>query len=385
MKELFSYFLKLGLTGFGGPLALVSSMQKDLVEKKHWMSMEDFQRAFALIKSMPGPIAFSTAVYLGHHRKGFLGGLLAAIGVVGPAFVMMLVLAAFLAKFSQNIYVFHTMLGMQIAALAVIMVSLQTLARGFEKDFVFWVLVGLAFVCSWFFPAYEPVIIIGFGVFSTFALSKLKTQPPLRSWFLFVSIGLIASGIGAQAWAEVSSTRQAQDLLQLLWVCFKAGTFVFGSGLAIIPMLESEVVHLNGWMTQNDFLNAVALGQVTPGPVVITATVIGYQVSGFAGAVLATLAIFFSSFVHMTTWFPRVVRELSKKSWIKDFMRGALAAVLGSILYSVLRLSEGVEWTINGAIIGVVCLVVAYFKWLPAWAVIPLGGSCILGFSLLGF
>lgn len=341
MKEIFIYFFKLGLSGFGGPLALTATMQSDLVEKRRWITPEEFQTSFSLIKSMPGPIAFSTAIYLAKRRAGYVGALIAGFNLVFPAFVMMIIFANLLFRQSDTNGVRAIISSVQIPALAVIVASLRPLARGFERNFLFWVFVFFSLILSFRFASWEPLIIIGLGLLSI----AYERRPKMT--------------------AELGS---------LFFVCFKAGAFVFGSGLAIIPMLEADVVHRYGWLSSDDFLNAIALGQITPGPVVITATFIGYKVFGLLGATVATVAIFLANFIHMTTWFPSAVGYLSKQRWIFHFTRGALAAVVGSLIISVLRLGQTLSWSAISATVFILVIIVMDRKLLPAWAVIPLGG-----------
>lgn len=373
-KEVFFYFLKLGTFGFGGPLAVIAVIQKELVEERGWYPIDKFQNTFALIKSMPGPIAFSTAVFMGRHRAGFWGGVLAAVGIVFPSFCLMLLFSYFIMQLSGNSYVESVLIGMQVSALAVILLSLKGLTSGFERYWKFWLFVVLAFFLNWKLPSYEPVIIVGFGLFYALINSKHKF-----SQFSVISLLLIYPFVSS---AQVVPS--ATDILaELFAICFKAGAFVFGSGLAIVPMLEADVVVHQQWLTHSEFLNALALGQVTPGPVVITATAIGYKVAGLLGAFLATFAIFLSSFIHMTTWFPHFVTKLSGQKWIPHFTFGALAAVVGSILFAILRLSAQMQWT--GFLIGlsVLILLIGFSRKVPPWVLIPVGGALSFVYQFL--
>lgn len=358
LKEIFLYFLKLGLTGFGGPVALAATMQTDLVEHRRWISRERFQTSFSLIKAMPGPIAFSAAVYLGRIRGGFLGGLIAGVFLIFPAFLMMIGFGILMYEASGLTWIQPVLTSLQIPALAVIVASLKPLIQGFEKSLTFWLLFTLGVPLCLVGGSWEPLIILCFGLLSIFI-----GAPAARA-----SVSVLAFFL--------PTTAKSDELPALFGVFFKAGAFVFGSGLAIIPMLEADVVTQHHWLTPDEFLNAVALGQITPGPVMITSTLIGYKVLGLLGATVATIAVFLSSFIHMTTWFPKAVGYLSQKTWIPFFTRGALAAVLASLLVAVAKLSLHVEWSALSVGVFILLFVVAYKKWLPAWATIPVG--CIL-------
>ena len=334
--EVFKYFLRLGVLGFGGPLALISSMQRDLVEKRRWMEPHDFNATFALIKAMPGPIAFMSAVTLGRARAGFMGALSAGIALNLPAFILMVLFSLFFKSMESFTWTKPLMVGMQVAALGVILGSLKALVRNNMKDVFFWIMVVVSGSVNFFYPSFEPLLILGFGL-------------------MMVSL----------------RKKNLLDLGPLVLVCFKAGALVFGSGLAIVPMLAHDVVEKHHWLTQNEFLDALAFGQMTPGPVVITATYIGHKVHGMSGAVLATLAIFAASFFHMTTWFPHVSNKLKGKKWVGDFTYGAIAAVVGPIITSVIKLAMGIHLN---AVLGIFLLVsfilTLWGKW-PLWLIIP--------------
>jgi chromate transporter len=345
-KEIFFYFFRLGLFGFGGPLALVSSMQKDLVDDRKWLTHEEFSSTFALIKAMPGSVAFMTAVYLGRLRSGFWGGLIAGVALNIPSFVLMVLFAIFFKSIAQISFVQVLMIGMQVCALGVILGSLKGLVKGNEKNLYFWFLVLISGIINYYHPGLEPVIIIGCGVMLVFQ-------------------------------------RKMFELGTLALVCFKAGALVFGTGLAVVPMLEHDVVTKYQWLTENEFLNALAFGQMTPGPVMITSAYIGHKVDGMSGAFVATIAIFLAGFIHMSTWFPMVLTKLKGKKWIQDFTFGAVAAVVGPILVAVFKLGLGVHMTPFLGCLLVICFFITLKGKLPLWLVIPLGGLITALVSLI--
>jgi chromate transporter len=349
-KEVLAYFLRLGCLGFGGPLALISSMQKDLVEKKKWMSESDFNASFSLIKAMPGPVAFQTAVFLGRERAGFWGGCLAAFGIVFPPFVLMILFSLFVSRAGDMAITKSFFLGMQLAALGVILGSLKGLIRTYWSEILFWVLVVISGIINFKHPSLEPIIIVAMGL-------------------------LIV------AWRSMQN--ESHDLAPLFLVCFKAGALVFGTGLAVVPMLSHDVVDKYHWLTQSEFLDAITFGQMTPGPVVITATYIGHKVDGMLGAVVATLGMFLAAFFHMTTWFPHVVKKLTGKKWINDFVFGAIAAVVGPIVVTVIKMSLHIEPTITSIVLGIAAFVFTFTGTIPIWMIIPLGGVVKLLLSLV--
>lgn len=398
MLETFVYFIRLGTFGFGGPLALVASMQRDLVERRGWLAPEDFSRAFALIKAMPGPVAFQTAVFLGRRRAGFSGALAAAVALNLPAFVMMVLFGVFYSTLSANRGFEGFLMGMQGAALGVILSSTKALGWSHRRKPLFWFLSAVSIATTIALPSLEPLTIILSGIFAALWLARRKAKgtpgpgeqtiigtdkpspsdsgpsdscksTPLRSasWTTPILVGsstsaALASGSWISAWID------------LAWSSFKAGAFVFGSGIAIVPLMEHDFVQRLGWLTHREFMDALAFGQVTPGPVVITSTFIGYKALGLAGAVTATVAVYAASFFHQVTWFPRVVDRLSKFKWIDAFLTGAIAAVVGAIIATVVSLAMGWSNLALQGTIAITALVLALFSKAPVWSIIPAGG-----------
>lgn len=371
-KEIFSYFLKLGLLGFGGPMAVMASLKRDLVDSRKWIDHEQFDRAFALIKALPGPVATQLAIYMGQVRGGRLGGLIAGIMLILPAFIMMVALAAFYSSIESIKWTESLMFGMQAAAVGVILESIWKLAQPYKRERAFWISATIgAFITVWK-PALEPVAIIGAG---TLGLMIMRLNPTIVRLFF---PPMFAASLGVPPM-----------LGQLLGVALKAGAFTFGTGLAIVPMLANDVVHDFRWLTERQFLDALAFGQITPGPVVISVTFIGYKVAGLWGAIVATIGVFAPSFINILTWFPVAERKIGKSPYTRQFILWALGAVVGSIAVSLgrLSLSQSATGTVSTQVIfgvfAIAAFVVALRTKLPVWIVIPAGG--ILGAVLALF
>lgn len=349
--EVFVGFLKLGFTGFGGPLALVAQMQRDFVDEKRWVDPEEFQTAFALIKSMPGAVAFNSAVYVGGKRAGFLGGVAAGFALIAPSFVFITAFASFYPVLSQSSAFDRIFDGMQAGALALILAALKPLTGRYFSSATFWALAAAAAGIFFADLIPEPVLIVGGGILVVLVKRHRASSAPASP-----AIGdpLILAG--------------------LFWICFKAGAFVFGSGLAIAPMLEKDFVQRLAWVTRDEFMDALAIGQVTPGPVLLTTTFLGHKVAGLPGAFTATIGVFLAGFIHMSTWFPRAVKSLARKKWIDDFTLGALAMVTGTIVTTVVIL--GKDWAGKPAIYLILAgvFVAAMRTKLPSWLLIILGG-----------
>lgn len=376
--EVLIYFVRLGIAGFGGPLALVADMQRDLIEARRWMEPEPFARAFALIKAMPGPVAFQTAVFLGHHRAGFWGGVAAALGLIFPPFVMMVLFGVFYGSWRHLSGSASFLTGMQATAIGVIIASLKNLSGPQRKKLIFWLLGAFAIAVTWRSPAAEPILIVGCGIL-TAVLFQLRSRGVRLPVIDRLKLSL-AFGIRDFSWfmwgdsLAAAGSAAPPALHDLFWSCFKSGALVFGSGLAIVPLMEHDFVQRLGWLTHQEFMDSLAFGQITPGPVVITATFIGFKSLGLMGAVVGTGAIFLAPFFHMMTWFPRFNDRLSRVAWIPAFLTGAISAVVGSILATAFRLSSTLEMKWLTIPLIAISLYASLRTRIPVWLLIPLGG-----------
>jgi chromate transporter len=321
MIEVFKFFLLLGATGFGGPLSLVQLMREYYVDQKKFLVHEDFDQVFTMIKAMPGPVAFQMAVYLGQRFHGLLGGLVAGVCLLLPSFVMIVLIAAFYESMTKFVFIKYALNGFLYSVSAIILLSLKSMVMSAYRSILFWIVIFLTSFFSWYQVLPEPVLIIGFGF-----LVYLIRDHGLKSKNSFFSIAFLMIDI--------------DKLLPLFKTCLYAGTFVFGTGLALLPVLKIHFVDQLHWLPLQEFNDAVIFGQMTPGPVTITASFLGYRVSGFVGALVASFGVFMMPFIHMVTWFPKAVSWLSKQTWIKSFLLGATAAVIGSIVTTVVKMNE---------------------------------------------
>lgn len=311
--ETASYFFYLGALGFGGPFAIIAQMQRDLVEKKQWLSMDEFRRALVVIKAMPGPIGHQMVVYIARQRAGRWGGLFGGLAFIIPSFLMMVGLAAAYDQFQNLPIVSGFLTGIQMAAVAVIFVSLNALTQSYWHQNRFWILTVLGLLIFYILELPEPVVILLLGGWSV--LFKENGKPPAA---------------------------QLNEASALFWVCFKAGAFLFGTGYAIIPILQTEFVDVHAWSTLEQFKDALAFGMLTPGPILMTVTFLGYKMGGVELAALATFAVFLPSFFHHLTWFPSFLGRMSKASWLQIFLVGAIAGVTAGIVKSGLSMLHNI-------------------------------------------
>lgn len=354
LKEIVTVFLRFGFLGFGGPIAIMAQMEEELARRKKWVSVEHFAEMYAVFKVLPGTLSTQMAIYLGQRRCGRLGGVLAGVSFILPSFLLVLGLS----YLYLNSGVVGTMpsgafSGLQAAALVVILLSTVQLSKPFWKQRGSVVIALLSAVLVGLTPSWEPLWILLFGLTGVLQVKRRN--------------GLLLSISPA--------------VLALFWMGFKAGAFVFGTGLAIVPMLEADAVTRYGWLTHQQFMDGLAMGQVTPGPVVITITFIGYKVAGFLGAAAATVAIFLPSFLNTLFIVPKVWRRFSNTPEAEAFSRWAIPSVVGAILAATLRLA----WVTLSTPVAVVAFVVALLAAVrfrpPPWLLISSAGAIVAVFS----
>ena len=319
------YFLHLGTFGFGGPIALASRMESDLVGVRNWVSREDYLEGLALAQLAPGPLAAQLAMYLGYVRAGVLGATLVGLAFVLPSFLMVLGISAIYVKYDGLPQLQAVFYGIGAAVVAIIARSVMKLGRStLKQDKVLW---GIAVVLA------VSTAITGREFFWLFVLGGLcylvvKTGiPHLRSAMCFVPPGLASLD-----WLH-------DKHFQILWFFLRSSLFVFGSGLAIVPFLHGGVVETHHWLTEHQFLDAIAVAMITPGPVVITVAFIGYLVGGPVGAVLAAAGVFLPVYMVVLVA-ASFYRRISKNVAIQAFVKGVTAAATGAIAGAVLVIAR---------------------------------------------
>ena len=365
LRDLVLYFVRLGALGFGGPIALVGYMQRDLVETRHWISIKDYKEGLALAQLAPGPLAAQLAIYLGWLDYGLRGATLVAVAFVLPSFVMVLALSALYVAYGGLPWMQGAFYGIGAAVIAIIVRSAYRLARStLAEDFVLW---G-CFAASAIFTAWTESELLGiFLVSGVIALAAEMSRG--RAGHLAASIApwpLLIAGLHGQA--------TPHTLWTIAWYFAEAGTFVFGSGLAIVPFLHGGVVGSFGWLTERQFLDAVAIAMITPGPVVITVAFIGYLVAGAVGASIAAIAVFLPCYLF-TVIPARYFREAVHDRRVKAFVEGVTAAAAGAIAGAAFVLGRRAIVDLPTALIAVVVLfVLTRRKNVPEPALIALAG-----------
>ena len=319
LRQLALYFLSLGTFGFGGPIALVGYMQRDLVETRRWISLKDYKEGLALAQLAPGPLAAQLAIYLGWLRYGVLGASVVALTFVVPSFVMVLALSAIYLAYGGIGWMQGAFYGIGAAVIAIIARSAYKLTKStLGGDKLLWLLFAIsALVTAWT----ESELVWVFVLCGVAAL--LRSLPRHRAGVAMVAPWpWLLSGLHGPA--------DGGTLWTIGWYFTEAGAFVFGSGLAIVPFLHGGVVNDFGWLTERQFLDAVAVAMITPGPVVITVAFIGYLVAGPFGATVAAIAVFLPCYLLVVIpakYFRRSIHDPR----VRAFVEGVTAAAAGAI------------------------------------------------------
>ena len=347
------YFLWLGMVGFGGPIARAGRMQQDLVDRRGWVSREDYVEGLALAQLAPGPLAAQLAIYLGFVRAGWWGTTLVGVAFVLPSFLMVLGLSAAYMRYGGLSWMQAVFYGVGAAVIGIIARSAWKLTKlTLKKDLLLWAIFGVVGVTTaW--ASREIVWLVVAGGLVTLARQSFPKRAEATAG---MAVPLLHRFLLATAFPMASGT-----VLTIFVFFAKAGLFVFGSGLAIVPFLYGGVVQGHHWLNDRQFVDAVAIAMITPGPVVITVSFIGYVVAGVGGATAAALGVFLPVYAVVVLLAP------SYKKWAQNlqlnaFVRGVTAAATGAIAGSVVVLARRSIYDWSTAAIAILSLAVL-LKW----------------------
>jgi chromate transporter len=323
LRDFLAYFLRLGALGFGGPIALAGHMQKDLVEERRWISPQAYFEGLAFSQLSPGPLAAQLAMYLGWVRAGSVGATLAGAVFILPSFVMVVVLAILYVHYGSLTWIQGIFYGVGAAVIGIIVRSAYKLIRAtLHADWLLWILFAvIAVTTAWT----ESEIV---WLFVLCGVVALAVKTPMRFWGRPASAMILSM----PSWMTngIHGVASTATLGTIFLFFLKAGAFVFGSGLAIVPFLYGGVVAQFHWLSERQFLDAVAVAMITPGPVVITAAFVGYLVGGPLGATLAALAVFAPPYLIVLLGAP-YYRKFAQNRQVKAFVQGVTAAAVGAI------------------------------------------------------
>jgi len=377
LREFLGYFLRLGTFGFGGPIALVARMQRDLVEDRRWLSEQDYLQGLALAQLSPGPLAAQLAMYLGWVRAGRLGATLVAAAFILPSFVMVLMLSILYVHYGGLPWMRGTFYGIGAAVIAVIARSAFKLARStVARDLLLWTILAVnGLVTAWT----EREIV---WVFALSGIVALLIKAPPRWSSPPAAIALV----GTPSWflQGLHGVASWPTCARVAGYFGEAGVFVFGSGLAIVPFLRGGVVGQFHWLNDRQFLDAVAVAMITPGPVVITVAFIGYLVAGLGGALAAALGVFLPCYLFVVVLAPHYRRFAENRS-VKAFVNGVTAAACGAIAGAAFVLGRRAIIDLPTIVIFVVALILlSVVKKLPEPALILAAGLTGLALKASG-
>jgi chromate transporter len=348
------YFLYLGTLGFGGPVALAAYMHTDLVEQRRWVPEEEYRLAMALAQIMPGPLAAQLAIALGYFRHGMIGATAVGVAFTVPSFFMVVAISVAYVRFGGFWWMQALFYGIGAAVIAIISIAAYKLSRSTNKrDPLLWAIFGaLAIVTVWAQAELAEFFVVA-GMVTLFA----RAWPGTRIGILIVlgGVAVVALIWLVERWFLGLGVGGEHVLVQILAFFTKAGSFVFGSGLAIVPFLHQGVVQQFGWLNEQQFLDAVAVAMITPGPVVITVVFIGFLVAGLLGAIAAAIGIFLPVYVFTVIpapWFSRN-RENAQ---LKAFVQGATAAATGALSGAVVVIAIRAIYDVPTALIALISL-----------------------------
>ncbi len=359
------YFLWLGTVGFGGPIALAGHMQQDLVDERGWITREEYLEGLALAQLAPGPLAAQLAIYLGYIRAGVLGATAVGVAFVLPSFLMVLALSAAYVRFGGLPWMQGMFYGIGAAVIGIIARSAFKLTKlTLGKDKLLWgIFAVLAISTAW--TSREIIWLFLLGGVVAVMVKALPSRVQARTTVpLLFTVGVF--GING-------------TLSEIFFYFAKAGMFVFGSGLAVVPFLYSGVVQGHHWLTDHQFVDAVAVAMITPGPVVITVAFIGFIAAGVPGATAATLGIFLPVYLVVVLLAPSYKRW-AKNPQLNAFVRGVTAAATGAIAGAVIVLARRSIYDLPTLAIAIASLAVL-FRWRIAEPVV-IGCAAMAGLLL---
>jgi len=343
IRNLFFSFLRLGITAFGGP-AMVANIRELSIRRHQWLDEADFKNGVALCQSIPGATAMQTAAYVGLRVRGMSGALATYIGFGLPAFILMLILSVLYTRFNSLPKFVSLFNGLQVIVVAIIINATYSFGRNIANHYKNILIALLAAIAFWF--GVSPfMVIVGAGILGMAILkvsasgTMVNSKAKEAQWNAKQMIGLLVIFLICFTGLYFLST----ILFNLVAVMLKVDLFAFGGGFASLPLMLNEIVMNRGWLDSKTFMDGIALGQITPGPIVITATFVGYLVYGIPGAIVATIAIFTPSFFMVITVAPFFDR-LKNSVYFMRAIDGIFASFVGLLLFVCIKFAMAVPW-----------------------------------------
>ena len=369
MFEIISVFFKLGCIAFGGPAAHIAMMEKEIIEKRKWMTHEDFLDLIGITNIIPGPNSTQMTMQCGYVRGGYIGMVLAGVSFILPAVLITLLFAIAFVKYGSLPKIEPIFLGIKPAVIGIIlMATIKLSKKGFKNNTL--IVTGLIVALLSIFGINEFILIIGMAILGLIIHIISKKRNKIKS--IFPSLFLLAKPVTLGTSISITSS--------IFWAFLKIAVILYGSGYVLIAYVDSELVERLGWLTKEELLDAIAVGQFTPGPVLTTATFIGYQLKGIIGAIYASLGMFLPSFIFVGI-LVRIIPFI-KKSKLLSFILGFInAGAVGIMIAVTLKLSYTFLFEWKYCTIMVLSIIVSYFfkKISSIWIVL---GGAALGYLL---
>lgn len=375
MREIFAVFLRLSATGFGGPIALIAMIEQEVARRRHWLTEQEFAEIYSVCKLLPGTVSLQVAIYVGLRRGGRWGGFVAGLGFTLPAFFMILALSISYGHLdTRSPRLRDAFTALQSAGLALVAVSSWQLAKPYIRQLRSCAIMLVSAVWVHFLPTWEPLVILAFGLLG--AMVEVRKAHASGGGRLNSLALLLLPWLGL-------GTQNLGVLSELFWICFKSGEFVFGTGLAFLPLLEGELVQRLHWVTHAEFLDGIAFAQVTPGPLTKCVVFFGYRVAGLVGGIVAIVGLYLPSFFNVLVVVPWLWEKIRGKPGLRGFTAWGFPAVIGGIAAATLKLSAVTLLSPLAAVTFIITLAGVIFTRVPGWVFIPLAGAAGLLKSFL--
>ena len=364
LKEIVLAFLKLGATAYGGP-AIIGIMQAELQEKRQWVSKERFVEGLSLVNMLPGAAATQLGIFLGYSRGGWLGGLLAGLCFILPAFIIMLALTLTYAAFGATPLMNGALYGLGPVVMAIFCIAVYRLGRTAAATVPQLLIAMAAASAAAFSPlGIVPILALAGSIGMILYHSRTKGAGVLGVLLGIVATLYFAPWPGLALLSDAANARvsgQAPSLLNIGSFFLTVGAFSFGGGLTLIAFIQEQVVNQYQWLTHREFIDGLALGQFTPGPILMVSAYVGYKLAGIAGAAVAAAAIFLPAFVVMLSILP-VFERARKLLWTKAAMKGIGPAVIGVLAVSLLQMAPHAlpDWIAVGLFVATVVAMLAW-------------------------